>query len=411
MCTSLTPRALYGCAGLAPATAARWGAERLARGAARQIGNGRSAGRLYSSSKVVDLTTLPQKSSQRIDSVQSVTTADAGGLVGAGAPHLRLDWGEDRPKTILMIKKHKNDETTELLDKMATHVLANYPGTRVLIEPSAGVELPHLPTYHPDDRHALGTVVDLVIAVGGDGTILHVASLFNGEAPPILAFCKGTLGFLTPFRPDEMEGAIERVMKGGFSVTSRMRLSCRLNARDQPYDGKVFQVMNEVAVQGNFVRLTTIDCFVDNHHLGRSTGDGMLAATSTGSTAYSYSCGGSAIHPSLQAIVLTPIATRTLPFRPIILPKGPTLKLRLSEHSRDEANVWVDSQRHYRLARGGSVEISASPYPIVTVNRGEEETHDWLKALKGMNRFVEREYAGPDDDHHHSEAGHHHRRH
>jgi NAD kinase len=55
----------------------------------------------------------------------------------------------------------------------------------------------------------------------------------------------------------------------------------------------------------------------------------------------------------------------------------------LSEHSRDEANVWVDSQRHYRLARGGSVEISASPYPIVTVNRGEEETHDWLKALKG----------------------------
>jgi NAD kinase len=104
--------------------------------------------------------------------------------------------------------------------------------------------------------------------------------------------------------PDEMEGAIERVMTGGFSVTSRMRLSCRLNARDQPYDGKgsplppppecvafvvvlhhrnkdspmnylfvrpVFQVMNEVAVQGNFVRLTTIDCFVDNHHLGRST--------------------------------------------------------------------------------------------------------------------------------------------
>jgi hypothetical protein len=235
----------------------------------------------------------------------------------------------------------------------------------------------------------------------------------------------------------------------------------------------------------------------------------MLAATSTGSTAYSYSCGGSAIHPSLQvitprspqvewsanertahtphcmqAIVLTPIATRTLPFRPIILPKGPTLKLRvrsttrpslfasdecrrcltaidvlrratqLSEYSRDEANVWVDSQRHYRLARGGSVEISASPYPIVTVNRGEEETHDWLKALKGtppihpsirplhtahggrahtphthrthtangahidafgrcagMNRFVEREYAGPDDDHHHSEAGHHHRHH
>jgi hypothetical protein len=101
--------------------------------------------------------------------------------------------------------------------------------------------------------------------------------------------------------PDEMGGAIERVMTGGFSVTSRMRLSCRLNARDQPYDGKgsplppppecvafvvvtatdssinllfvrpVFQVMNEVAMQGNFVRLTTIDCFVDNHHLGRST--------------------------------------------------------------------------------------------------------------------------------------------
>jgi hypothetical protein len=96
---------------------------------------------------------------------------------------------------------------------------------------------------------------------------------------------------------------------------------------------------------------------------------------------------------------------------------------KLSENSRDEANVWIDSLQHYRLARGGSVEVSASPYPIVTVNRADEDTRDWLKALKGtclslhaphaphasstahlmalmcagMNRFVEREYAGPDD--------------
>jgi len=197
--------------------------------------------------------------------------------------------------------------------------------------------------------------------------------------------------------PDEMEGVIENVMGGGIGVTSRMRLSCRLSGGQNPllFAGhEQHQILNELVIQGNAVRLTAIDCYLNNKYLARSTGDGMIAATATGSTAYSYACGGSAVHPALQAILVTPIATRTLPFRPLIMPPGSTtLKLRLSEDSRDEANVWIDGQRCYKLPRGAHVEISASPYPIVTIGKGDG-IDDWSRALKRMTEFVENEYVG-----------------
>ncbi len=234
------------------------------------------------------------------------------------------------------------------------------------------------------ERHELARVVDFVVAVGGDGTMMHVSSLFERNAPPVLSFCKGTLGFLAPFRTsllwwisffpisvywyvycgqiplllgvEEHEEAITKVMRGGFLVTSRMRLACHLDGGHDAEQSRsnfntttlyqvsfsvsflyvslaAFHALNDIAVQGNAVRLATIDCFIDDKFLIRCTvhtyiqyhatlyplcrpilmfiifiiiiikGDGLIAATSTGSTAYSYSCGGSIVHPSTQRYI------------------------------------------------------------------------------------------------------------
>jgi NADH kinase len=291
------------------------------------------------------------------------------------------------PRTILLIKKHQNDATSKVLDSMATWIKQNYSNVRLLLEPSAAADLPHLPIYHPDESEHLHRVVDFIITVGGDGTILHVSSLFKREVPPVLSFSMGTLGFLMPFRVDEYREAIKRAMQGNFSVLSRMRLACQIRKVNSAPSPTEYHVMNEVAIQGQAARLTTIDCYLNDRFLIRGTGDGMLVATSTGSTAYSFACSGPMIHPAVHTMVVTPISTRSVFFRPIVLPRGLNVTLRLSEQSHEEAGVWFDGRMPEYIKRGDAVEIRASDYPVPTINR-DSEMVDWIRAIRTMARFV-----------------------
>ncbi|KAI0748799.1 ATP-NAD kinase [Irpex lacteus] len=214
--------------------------------------------------------------------------------------------------------------------------------------------------------------IDLVVTLGGDGTILHASSLFkSGQVPPVLSFSMGTLGFLLPFHIDDFVKALESAFEGKATVLHRMRLSCSFQRKDgSEKDAEPWQVMNEVALhRGASPHLNTIDVYVDGQHLTEAVSDGIIVSTPTGSTAYSLSAGGPIVHPSLSALVLTPICPRSLSFRPLVFPSSSTIVLKVSERSRAEAGLSMDGAVSYHLKPGESVTVQASLYPVPCINR------------------------------------------
>ncbi|KAJ3748495.1 ATP-NAD kinase-like domain-containing protein [Lentinula detonsa] len=255
------------------------------------------------------------------------------------------------------------------IDAFLEHVHSTYPGVRVFHEDRP--DIPHgAEVWHPGKPEK----IDLVVTLGGDGTILHASSLFSsGAVPPVLSFSLGTLGFLLPFHIDDFAKALESVFDGKATILNRMRLACTFYNQDEskkPDQADDWQVMNEVALhRGSSPHLNTIDIFVDGQHLTEAVSDGLIVSTPTGSTAYSLSAGGPIVHPSLSALVLTPICPRSLSFRPLVFPSSSSITLRIGNRSRAHAGVSMDGRTSHVLHPGESVTIQASPYPVPCINR------------------------------------------
>jgi len=250
--------------------------------------------------------------------------------------------------------------------------------------------------------------IDLVVTLGGDGTILHASSLFSvGAVPPVLSFSMGTLGFLLPFHIDDFAKALETVFEGKATILNRMRLSCTFYDHESEKigtDDVAWQVMNEVALhRGSSPHLNTIDIFVDGQHLTEAVSDGVIVSTPTGSTAYSLSAGGPIVHPSLSALVLTPICPRSLSFRPLVFPSSSSVTLRIGDRSRAAAGVSMDGRVSYILNPGDSVTVQASPFPVPCINRssivednederqgegaGPGKEDDWVRDINNLLQY------------------------
>ncbi|KAL4079341.1 ATP-NAD kinase-like domain-containing protein [Scleroderma citrinum] len=250
------------------------------------------------------------------------------------------------------------------------HVRKVYPDVKVYAEDRPDTP-PHLQVWRPGPNAA---PVDLVVTLGGDGTILHAASLFShGAVPPVLSFSMGTLGFLLPFHIDDYVKGLEAVFNGKATILHRMRLSCSFHDREGRNIGSdvdAWQVMNEVALhRGSSPHLNTIDIYVDGQHLTEAVSDGMIVSTPTGSTAYSLSAGGPIVHPSLSAVILVPICPRSLSFRPLVFPSSSLITLRIGDKSRAAAGVSMDGRTVHVLNPGETVTVQASPYPVPCINR------------------------------------------
>ncbi|KIL68817.1 hypothetical protein M378DRAFT_8259 [Amanita muscaria Koide BX008] len=282
------------------------------------------------------------------------------------------------------------------------HVHKTYRDIRVFHEDKP--EIPHgAEVWNPGPN---AEQIDLVVTLGGDGTILHASSLFSaGAVPPVLSFSMGTLGFLLPFHIDDFGQALESVVNGKATILNRMRLACRYYNKDLVKIGDDcddWQVMNEIALhRGASPHLNTIDIFVDGQHLTEAVSDGLIVSTPTGSTAYSLSAGGPIVHPSLSALVLTPICPRSLSFRPLVFPCSSLITLRIGDRSRAPAGVSMDGRVSHVLHPGESVNVQASPYPVPCINRssivesepvstegvkpGKED--DWVRDINNLLQY------------------------
>ncbi|KAH7048873.1 ATP-NAD kinase-like domain-containing protein [Linnemannia elongata] len=311
----------------------------------------------------------------------------------------KLHW-EEGPRTILIIKKPNDDLTDKALVDVASWIHTKYPHTNIVVEPDVADafadSLPFVYTIPEGKRVEYTRVTDLVITLGGDGTILHTSSLFNSAVPPVISFSMGTLGFLLPYHINNYQTALAKLIENqNASLLLRMRLKCTLHGPDgrrlQAKDGSGrindLTVMNEVNLhRGRYPHLTSIGCFVDGHMITEAVADGLIIASPTGSTAYSLSAGGSIVHPSIQTLLLTPICPRSLSFRPVLLPPNATIQLKIGEKSRGPAEVSLDGKETFFLDKNEFLQVCMSPFPMPCVNR-VHAGEDWMKDINDLLKW------------------------
>lgn len=255
------------------------------------------------------------------------------------------------PSNVLIVKKARDHRATKAMSRIIKHIRSTYSWLNIILEQQVvdsndgdlASTHPELISADSNDKSLLAQKTDFVITLGGDGSILHVSSLFDRDAvPPVLSFSMGTLGFLLPYDISSYKQAVEDMVQGNISLLLRMRLRqtshrkdgetfCQI--QDQRQGGGCYDVhlMNEVTLhRGREPHMTKIDAYVDGQHLTQAISDGLIIATPTGSTAYSLSAGGPIVHPSVQSLVLTPICPRSLSFRTVLLPSDSVIQLKVS---------------------------------------------------------------------------------
>ncbi len=233
---------------------------------------------------------------------------------------------------------------------------------------------------------------DLVVTLGGDGTVLHTSWLFQQVVPPIIAFSLGSLGFLTNFKYENYQIDLTNALAHGIHVSLRMRFSCTIWRHDVA--DEQFEVLNEVVIsRGKSAALTSLELYTEDNLLTVVQADGLIVSTPTGSTAYSLSAGGSLVHPDIPALLITPICPHTLSFRPILLSDSVELRIVVPEASR-QSTVWVsfDGKSRFPLKRGDSVTIRASPFPFPTVQSSSTE---WTESVSRTLRWNVRDPQKP----------------
>jgi len=236
-----------------------------------------------------------------------------------------------------------------------------------------------------EQKDDLTDKIDFVVCLGGDGTLLYASSLFQQSVPPIMAFHLGSLGFLTPFKFEDFESQVTHVLEGHAALTLRSRLRCILIKKEEEEKGLKPNtnqlVLNEVVIdRGPSPYLSNIDLYLDGKLITSVQGDGLIVSTPTGSTAYAVAAGASMIHPSVPAVMVTPICPHSLSFRPIVVPAGVELKITVSPDSRNTAWVSFDGRKRQELCHGDSLRVTTSIYPIPSIC-AQDQISDWFDSL------------------------------
>jgi NAD+ kinase len=249
-------------------------------------------------------------------------------------------------------------------------------GVEVVLDPAAG-ELVGAsePGVHRAD---LPAAVDLLIVLGGDGTLLSVARAAAAAGTPVLGINYGSLGFLTLTPRNEIYSTLERVFSGNFVSSSRMMLRASI---EHP-DGSVvsWDVLNDAVVnKTSLARIMEYEVVVDDEFVSRYRADGLIVATPTGSTAYSLSVGGPLIMPEMDAIVVCPISPHSLANRPLVLPAGSHVAVRLITSDQDIV-LTLDGQEGVTFDHRDIARVERGPYRFELLSAGERAHFEVLRA-------------------------------
>lgn len=201
---------------------------------------------------------------------------------------------------------------------------------------------------------------DVIIVLGGDGTMLGAARLIGDRAVPILGVNLGGLGFITEVNRDDLYDVLESVFSGGCPVEERIMLESLVYRGGEKIAD--FRVLNDVVInKGALARVIELETRIDAYYVNTLKADGLIISTPTGSTAYSLSAGGPILYPTLNSIVMTPICPHTLTNRPIVLPDSVTIEAILRSDSED-VYLTLDGQVGFSLKKNDTVKVVKSQY-------------------------------------------------
>jgi len=256
------------------------------------------------------------------------------------------------------VNKDPDQKVTERLERLILE--RGHAVTKVLEGDEAPEEGIPLDTLAP---------IDVVIVLGGDGTMLRASHAIGAGEVPMIGLNLGTTGFLTEVECSAMEDMVDRLIRGEYEVEERMMLTGRIRKEGQESEAPVsFSALNDVVIiREGVLRLIALRIYVNDVFFDTYEADGVIISTPTGSTGYNLSAGGPIVSPKTRAIVLTPISPHSLSKKSIVFDAGDRIRITLTEKRKTQVNegiVSFDGYKNYEISVGDQVEVMSSSVPL-----------------------------------------------
>lgn len=279
-----------------------------------------------------------------------------------------------------VVAKRRMEEVIRIAEELVSWLEAR--GVQCLVEDELAASSRRLPGC---PREELPKNVDLMVVLGGDGTLLSAARMLAGSPVPLLGVNAGGLGFLTEVTLGELYPVMEQVLRGEVTIIERTFLEVLVRRDGQEITSQ--RVLNDVVVnKGALARIIDLETYIDDYYLTTFKADGLIVSSPTGSTAYNLSAGGPIVHPSLRSIILTPICPHTLTNRPLILPED--VSIRVSVEAMDgDVYLTFDGQVGYQMEDGDRLEVRTSPTSLQLI---KSPHRSFFEVLRSKLRWGER---------------------
>lgn len=275
-------------------------------------------------------------------------------------------------ENIGIIAKHTEERAVEVVSNLASWI-GERKKNIVLDRETASV----LRVDEGILRSRLPEMSDIIVAIGGDGTLLSAARVVGTSGVPILAVNMGSLGFITDITLEDLYPVLESVLSGDFEYDERMMLVCHIHRLGERVAN--YTVLNDVVInKGALAKIIDIQTFVDDLYLTTFKADGLIISTPTGSTAYSMSAGGPIVYPNMQCILITPICPHTLTNRPLVLPDTKVVKAELTTRETDIL-LTLDGQVGFGLREDDIIEVKKSESPLKLIKTPFKDFFDVLR--------------------------------
>ncbi|MGO9717692.1 MAG: NAD(+)/NADH kinase [Steroidobacteraceae bacterium] len=294
-------------------------------------------------------------------------------------------------KSIALIGNAKDSRVADCMLSLVNHFHAR--GRHTLVDPGVDLEFPQGSIW-PCPEAAFATRADLVVVIGGDGTLLYAARLVAGHAVPLLGINRGRLGFLTDVSPDSMLEDIDAVLAGQYAEDRRSLLAARLERRGRPAARAL--ALNDVVINKRETgRTMDFETLINGRYVNSHGGDGIVIATATGSTAYALSCGGPIVEPNLEVWVLAPISPHTLSDRPIVVHAGSKIQVRLADRPESRAQVTCDGTALGDLEQGDDLYVEGADVQITLLH---PPGYDYYRLLRSKLHWGRGGHGGANGD-------------
>jgi len=295
------------------------------------------------------------------------------------APHLPADTMSIPFQKIGLIGKHGDPAVKETIRTLCNFLSGH--GREVILEEATarlleGNLLQSLPEIDLPGHS------DLVIVVGGDGTLLHAARVLAKQHTPLLGINLGRLGFLVDISPNQMLPHLDMILNGEYEQEVRFLLEVTMGDESSAQEGML--AFNDVVLhKWNIARMIEFETYVDGQLVNDQRSDGLIVSTPTGSTAYALSGGGPLLHPSLNAIVLVPICPHTLSNRPIVVDGDSEIEIRLNKALSEDVQITCDGQATLPIMQGEVVRIRKAEEQVRLIHPVGYDYYSILRAKLG----------------------------